>query len=394
MTYTLKECFANPNNFGKQRNTSDIKYICIHYTANDGDSDEANGNYFKNGIRNASAHYFVDSDSVTRSVADNYIAWSVGGGKYNDCAKTGGGKLYGVCTNANSISIELCDDYKDGVIKATQATIDNAIELTKFLMVKYGIPVANVIRHFDVNGKHCPAYWMDNTAWENEFHGKLTASSTTTPVATGATPYRVRKTWGDPKSQIGAYNDLNNAVKACKDGYTVFDNNGTVVYSRYVANTTPTTTPVNNVVSTITNIFKKTLNAHAYYQVIASGKHYAEVCDLNDYAGVNEKKNITDVAARVDAGSLKYRVHVKGGNWLGEVTGYNWGDSINGYAGNGREIDAIQFYFTTPSGYVAKRAKYRVSIKGQQGYLPWVYDYEDFAGILGKPIDAIQLCIE
>lgn len=388
MAYVLKECFANPNNYGKQRNLSDIRYIGIHYTSNDGDSDEANGNYFKDAIRNASAHYFVDSDSVTRSVPDNYIAWSVGGGKWNDCGITGGGRLYGICTNANSINIELCDDCKDGVVKATQATIDNAIELTKFLMVKYNIPASNVIRHFDVNGKHCPAYWMDNNAWENEFHSKLTATST--PVETGVTPYRVRLAWNNPKSQIGAYNDLNNAINACKDGYTVFDNNGTVVYTKYVPDTTPVVVPPTPKPS----IFKKKINVHAYYQVIAGGKNYPEVCDLNDYAGVNERKTITDVAARVDIGELKYRVHVKGGNWLGEVTGYNWWDSVNGYAGNGREIDKIQFYYTTPSGCVAKRAKYRVSIKGQQGYLPWVYDYEDFAGILGKPIDAVQLCIE
>ena len=176
MAYVLKECFANPNNYGGQRQLSDIKFIVIHYTANDGDSDENNGNYFKNNIRNASSHYFVDSDSVTRSVADNYIAWSVGGGKYNDCDQTGGGKYYGVCTNENSISIELCDDYKDGNIKAIQATIDNAIELTKFLMVKYSIPVSNVIRHFDVNGKHCPGYWccssQNDNLWLTEFYNK------------------------------------------------------------------------------------------------------------------------------------------------------------------------------------------------------------------------------
>lgn len=385
MSYVLKECFSNPNNFGEQRNTSNIKYIVIHYTANDGDSDESNGNYFKSGIRNASAHYFVDSDSVTRSVADNYVAWSVGGEKYSDCKSTGGGKYYGKCTNANSISIELCDDYKNGVIKATQATIQNAIELTKFLMVKYGIPASNVIRHFDVNGKHCPAYWMSDSVWKKEFHSKLTALNTT-----GASPYRVRKTWGDSKSQIGIYNDLSSAIKSCKDGYTVFDDKGTVVYTKYKANTSTANTNTKK----NANILKKKLNAHAYYKVIAGGKKYAEVCDLKDYAGVNEKKNITGVAAKVDKGSLKYRVHVKGGGWLGEVTGYNWSDTVNGYAGNGREIDGIQFYFTTPKGYVSKRAKYRVSVKGQKGYLPWVYDYEDYAGIFGKPIDAIQLCIE
>ena len=397
MAYVLKECFANPNNYGGQRQLADIKFIVIHYTANDGDSDENNGNYFKNNIRNASAHYFVDSDSVTRSVADNYIAWSVGGGKYYDCAKTGGGKYYGVCTNANSISIELCDDYKDGNIKATQSTIDNAIALTKFLMVKYSIPASNVIRHFDVNGKHCPGYWccssQNDNLWLTEFHNKL---SLTTTNETGVTPYRVRLSWGDAKSQIGAYNDLNNAKNACKDGYTVFDNNGTVVYSKNkpVDNTNNTKVEGGNIVDAITSLVKKKITPHAYYQVISGGKHYAEVCDLNDYAGVNEKKNITDVAVKVDVGSIKYRVHVKGGGWLSEVTGYNWNDAVNGYAGNGREIDGFQAYYYTPSGCQSKRAKYRVSIKGQQGYLPFVYDYEDFAGIFGHSIDAIQICIE
>ena len=44
--------------------------------------------------------------------------------------------------------------------------------------------------------------------------------------------YRIRKTWSDIKSQIGAYKDLENAKKACKSGYTVFDWNGKAVYSK------------------------------------------------------------------------------------------------------------------------------------------------------------------
>ena len=46
--------------------------------------------------------------------------------------------------------------------------------------------------------------------------------------------YRVRKTWGDAKSQKGAYKDLNNAKKLAdslkSQGYKVFDWNGKVVY--------------------------------------------------------------------------------------------------------------------------------------------------------------------
>jgi len=168
---------ANKNNYGSQRPLSDIKYIVIHYTSNDGDTDENNGLYFKNNVVKASAHYFVDSDSVTQAVPDNFSAWAVGGGKYSDCAVTGGGYYYGSCTNSNSISIELCDDYKNGVVYPSEATILNTLELVKMLMDKYNIKKEYVIRHFDVNGKRCPAYWCGtnegNMKWREEFYNKI-----------------------------------------------------------------------------------------------------------------------------------------------------------------------------------------------------------------------------
>lgn len=43
--------------------------------------------------------------------------------------------------------------------------------------------------------------------------------------------YRVRKSWADVASQIGAYSSLNNAKKACKAGYTVYDASGKAVYA-------------------------------------------------------------------------------------------------------------------------------------------------------------------
>ena len=47
------------------------------------------------------------------------------------------------------------------------------------------------------------------------------------------TVYRVRKAWNDASSQIGAYVNLNNAIKTCDkagSGYYVFDANGSVVH--------------------------------------------------------------------------------------------------------------------------------------------------------------------
>lgn len=161
---------ANRSNYGGKRNIADIKYIVIHYTANDGDTDEGNGNYFANNIVGASAHYFVDDDSITRSVPDDYIAWAVGGSKYK---YTKGGTFYGKCTNANSISIELCDTKKNGVYDFTEATMKNAADLVKLLMKKYNVPVEKVIRHYDVTGKVCPKPFVDDEKAWKEFKERL-----------------------------------------------------------------------------------------------------------------------------------------------------------------------------------------------------------------------------
>ncbi len=165
MGYTLKTNYADKSNYGSYRNTSKIKYIVWHYTANDGDSSESNANYFKRKNLNASAHYFVDDDSVTISVPDTYVAWSVGDSRYSNYKTTGGAKYYKTCTNTNSINIELCDTVKDGAYNVSEKTLNNAIELTRDLMKKYNIPIENVIRHFDVSGKSCPAYYVNNTKW-------------------------------------------------------------------------------------------------------------------------------------------------------------------------------------------------------------------------------------
>lgn len=177
MTPIMKENLANRKNYGSARAADQIKYIVIHYTGNDGDHDEANATYFKNNVVSASAHYFVDDDSITQSVPDNFIAWAVGGTKWKDCAATGGGTMYGKITNANSISVEMCDTKKDGRFQASEQTMENTVTLVKSLMKKYNIDVNGVYRHFDVTGKHCPSYFMNASAWE-AFKAKLKESDT------------------------------------------------------------------------------------------------------------------------------------------------------------------------------------------------------------------------
>ena len=172
MSYTLKDQLANPRNYGGSRAASQIRYLVYHYTGNDGDMAANNAKYFQNNIVKASAHYFVDDTTVWRSVPDLKVAWSVGGSKYANADKTGGGTMYGVITNTNSLSIEMCDTIRNGVYQASEATLANAAALGRALMEKYGIPIENVYRHFDVTGKHCPSYLVNAQKWA-EFKKRL-----------------------------------------------------------------------------------------------------------------------------------------------------------------------------------------------------------------------------
>ena len=91
--------------------------------------------------------------------------------------------------------------------------------------------------------KSCPGDWLYNRL--GDLSAKVTAAlggSTQTPTADSTVWYRVRKTWADAKSQLGAYKELANA-KACVDkhpGYSVFDVNGVNLYT---SNTTTSAVP-------------------------------------------------------------------------------------------------------------------------------------------------------
>lgn len=185
MSYTLNELLAASGNYGGSRSADQIKYIVIHYTGNDGDTAASNAKYYHNNTVEASAHYFVDDTEVWRSVPDLTVAWSVGGKKYTSAAQTGGGTMYGVITNTNSISVELCDTVKDGAYWASERTLANAVALCVELMAKYDIPLDNIYRHFDVTGKLCPAYYVDADAWAGfkKRVGKRAADNIPAPYA-------------------------------------------------------------------------------------------------------------------------------------------------------------------------------------------------------------------
>jgi hypothetical protein len=135
---------------------------------------------------------------------------------------------------------------------------------------------------------------------------------------------------------------------------------------------------------------------HVYYRAYA-GKWYGEVKDYNTkdangYAGL-QGKSLTSLAVKSSVGTVKYRVHIKGGKWLPWVTGYNVNDSKNGYAGvKGKEIDAVQMTLEGTKDYAIK---YRVSPKSNKNWYGWCTNTADktgdgYAGVFGNAIDCIQ----
>lgn len=93
----------------------------------------------------------------------------------------------------------------------------------------------------------CPGEWlmgkMEDLA--NQVNSKLGGGGGSSTTGTGTTStqmYRVRKTWADVASQKGAYRDLSNAKAKCDEnpGYSVFDNNGNVVYTSTVVTVSST----------------------------------------------------------------------------------------------------------------------------------------------------------
>lgn len=146
-------------NFTDKNDSSRIKYIVIHYTGNDGDTAYSNTKYFKTEYRGASAHYFVDETSIWQCVLDEDIAWHCG---------TTGTYYHKECRNTNSIGIELCSKKKDGKYYIPEETIERAIELINYLRQLYNIPIENILRHYDVTHKNCPAPFVeDKTQWDN-----------------------------------------------------------------------------------------------------------------------------------------------------------------------------------------------------------------------------------
>lgn len=182
MAINIKPCYSTTSLTYAPKRT--IKYIALHYTA--GTTSKAGtalgtAKWFANGgnpSNPASSDFLVDDRDVIQYNKDieNYYAWCVGGAKYTNPTTSLGASLYGIATNKNTISIEICSNKKntkslnanDTDWYFTETELNNTRELVKYLMKKYNIPVERVIMHHCVTGKLCPAMWVHN---ESELKG-------------------------------------------------------------------------------------------------------------------------------------------------------------------------------------------------------------------------------
>lgn len=141
-----------PNEYSRPQIAIDsINYIAIHYTANPGASAIANRNYFENLAvtqqTKVSSHFVVGLDGeVVQCIPTAEISYAT-----NE-------------RNVDTLSIECCHPDETGLFN--DATYDSVVKLTAWLCTRFGLTEGDVIRHYDVTGKNCPKYYVENPdAW-------------------------------------------------------------------------------------------------------------------------------------------------------------------------------------------------------------------------------------
>ena len=194
--------------------------------------------YFASTDRQCSANYVVGKDgSIGLSVEEKDRSWCSSSSSNDNRAITievasDTTHPYAVTTQAYNALIKLVADIckRNGIKKLLWKADKSLIgQVSK----------QNMTVHRWFANKACPGDYLYNrhaqiAAEVNKLLGN--ASDTPAPPKPSAqkTLYRVRKSWSDTKSQLGAFSVLANA-KSLVDknpGYKVFDENGKVVYEK------------------------------------------------------------------------------------------------------------------------------------------------------------------
>lgn len=154
----------------------------------------------------------------------------------------------GGSANNTHIGFEICEDgLKDGAYFSK--VYREAVELCAYLCKLYKLTEKDIICHSEGRKKGIASNHADVMHWFPK-HGKsmdtfradvkamLNVKEENPKKETAKTEwYRIRKSWADAKSQVGAFQILEYAKKACPVGYKVFDDGGNVVYDHVGAST-------------------------------------------------------------------------------------------------------------------------------------------------------------
>lgn len=147
-----------------------VKAVVIHYVGNPNSTALANRNYWNNlpvinkNSKNvneiyASAHYIIDFDgSQLQAVPEDETAYHCGAAAYKEDALS---KISSYPNNS-SIGIELV--HRDWTGSFESDTYNSAVSLTIELLEKYNLSIENVFRHYDITGKMCPKYFVENNS--------------------------------------------------------------------------------------------------------------------------------------------------------------------------------------------------------------------------------------
>lgn len=185
--------------------------------------------YFATTDRQVSANYVVGKDgSIGLSVEEKDRAWTSSSRSNDNRAVTievacDTKYPYAVTAAAYKALIELVADIcKRNNIKELKW------KNNKSLIGK--IDKQNMTIHQWFSATACPGkYLLDR---HGDIAKKVNEKLNANPVKPVTKElYRIRKSWADAKSQIGAYTSLANAKKNCKPGYSVYDKNGKQVYT-------------------------------------------------------------------------------------------------------------------------------------------------------------------
>ena len=181
-------------------------------------------------MKDVRVHYYVDNVCAWQNLPHSLSGWHAADGSGNG--------------NRRTIAIECIMSSAYNV--TDKKSEDNCARLAAALLKKYNLDINHLFTHthwLNVRDgksgtvdylntaknpyKTCPLYILPHwSAFKAKVQKYLTDAKPTVKNI-----YRIRKSWADAKSQIGAYSSLENAKKACKTGYSVFDANGVNIYT-------------------------------------------------------------------------------------------------------------------------------------------------------------------